>query len=152
MTREEAIKILSILKAAYPNSYKGMTKDEALGTVGVWAAQFSDVPYFIVSIAVNKLIGTNTFPPAINEVKNKIRSIYFEAQSMLDEHRRATTGFKITTDPNEKPKLVGTPLDTRTLELVQKIVDVCGKTAYSPSLEPKLKDMLCSSNAYLLGE
>lgn len=152
MTKEEAIKILSILKAAYPNSYRGMTKEEAMGTVSVWATQFYDVPYFIVSIAVNKLIGTNTFPPAINEVKGKIKGLYFEARTMLDDHKRATTGFKITSDPNEKPKLAGTPLDARTLELVQKIVDVCGRNAYSPTLEPKLKDMLCGGNAYLLGE
>lgn len=150
MTKEEAIKILSILKAAYPNSYKGMTKEEAMGTVSVWAAQFTEVPYFIVAIAVNKLIGTNVFPPAISEVKSKIRSLYFEAQNMLDDHRRATKGFKITNDPEAQPFYVGNPLDERTLELVTKIVEVCGKNAYSPSVEPKLKDMLCSSNAYLL--
>ena len=33
MTREETVKILAILKAAYPNSYKGMTKEEANATI-----------------------------------------------------------------------------------------------------------------------
>ena len=29
MTRSEALKVFGILKAAYPNAYKGMTKDDA---------------------------------------------------------------------------------------------------------------------------
>ena len=150
MTREEAIKILSILKAAYPNSYKGMTKEEALGTVNIWATQFTDIPYFVVSIAVNKLIGTNTFPPAINEVKNKIKGVYYEAESMLQSHRRATVGVKLTNDPNEKPMLIGAPLDDRTLSMCKEIVKVCEKYSCSNTLEPKLKDMLHSNNSYLL--
>lgn len=152
MTREEAIKILSILKAAYPNSYKGMTKEEALGTVGVWASQFADMPYFVVSIAVNKLISTNVFPPAIKEVKDKIRSIYYEAKNMHDEHIRATKGYVISKEPDAKRFYLGTPLDDRTLALVEQIIKVCGNNTYNPSVEPKLKDMLSSSNAFLLGE
>jgi len=79
MTQKEATQILAILKAAYPNSYKGMTKDEAIGTVNVWATQFIDIPANVVMVAVNKLISTNTFPPSIGEVKEKIRGLYFEA-------------------------------------------------------------------------
>lgn len=88
MKREEAIKILSILKAAYPNSYKGMTKDEANGTINIWAAQFSDMPYFVVAIAVNKLISTSTFPPSIKEVKGKIRGLYWETWQLLYDHKQ----------------------------------------------------------------
>ena len=60
MTREEAIKVLAILKAAYPNSYRGMTKEEAHGTVAVWAAQFASMPASVVMIAINKKISKNT--------------------------------------------------------------------------------------------
>ena len=88
MTREETIKILAILKAAYPNSYKNMTKDEANGTVMVWATQFADAPADIVMIAINKLISTNTFPPSISEVKSKIKNLYWEAWCRLDEHKK----------------------------------------------------------------
>jgi len=38
MTKKEAATILAILKAAYPNSYKGMTQEEAMGTVSVFKA------------------------------------------------------------------------------------------------------------------
>ena len=46
MTREETIKVLAILKAAYPNAYKGMTREEAQGTVSVWAMQFASNEVF----------------------------------------------------------------------------------------------------------
>lgn len=73
MTRDETIKVLASLKAAYPASYKNMTKDEANGTIGAWQAQFLGMPYSVVSIAITKIISTNTFPPSIAEVKEKIR-------------------------------------------------------------------------------
>ena len=86
MTREETIKVLAILKAAYPNSYKNMTKEEANGTVAVWSMQFSNIPVEVVMIAINKLISTSTFPPAICEVKDKIRGLYWEVWQQLKEN------------------------------------------------------------------
>lgn len=83
MTKEETLRVLAILKAAYPASYNGMTKREANGTVAVWCMQFADVPVDIVLMAVQKLISTNKFPPAISEVKDKIGSIHFEAYERL---------------------------------------------------------------------
>lgn len=88
MTREESIKILAILKAAYPNSYRNMSRDEANGTVMVWQTQFANIPAEMVMIAVNKLISTSTFPPAISEVKDKIRSMYWEVWEILNRHRQ----------------------------------------------------------------
>ena len=44
MTRDETTKVLALLKAAYPNSYKGMTKEEAMGTISIWTMQFESVP------------------------------------------------------------------------------------------------------------
>ena len=83
MTKDETLRVLAILKAAYPSSYNGMTKREAAGTVAVWSVQFADVPVDIVLMAVQKLISTNKFPPAISEVKNKIGSLHWEAHDML---------------------------------------------------------------------
>lgn len=83
MTKEETLRVLAILKAAYPSSYSGMTKREANGTVAVWYMQFADIPVDIVLMAVQKLISTNKFPPAISEVRNKISSIHWEASEML---------------------------------------------------------------------
>lgn len=83
MTREETVQVLSILKAAYPNAYNGMTKQEANGVIALWTIQFSKIPLQIVMIAINKLIATSKFPPAISEVKEKLSSLYFEATAEL---------------------------------------------------------------------
>lgn len=83
MTREETIKVLAILKAAYPNSYKNMTREEAQGTVSVWAMQFAAFPVEVVLLAINKIIASSTFPPTISEVKDKMRGMYWELWGIL---------------------------------------------------------------------
>ena len=83
MTKKEAVQILAILKAAYPASYNGMTKEEANGTVSVWCLQFSNMPVDIVMMAIQKLISTNKFPPTVAEVKQKIQAIHWEAYEMI---------------------------------------------------------------------
>lgn len=83
MTKKEAVQILAILKAAYPSSYQGMTKEEAAGTVGVWCMQFADMPVDIVLMAIQKLISTNKFPPTVAEVKAKLTTVHWEAYEAL---------------------------------------------------------------------
>lgn len=91
MTREETIKILAILKAAYPNSYKNMTKEEANGTVTVWSMQFANIPAEMVMLAINRLISTSPFPPAICEVRDKISRFYWEAWEALNVNQTLKT-------------------------------------------------------------
>ena len=128
MTREETIKVLAILKAAYPNSYKGMTKEEANGTITIWSIQFANIPANVVMIAINKIISDSPFPPSISEVRDKIRGLYYEAQEMLRAHEYATEGLpKFSDDPDEETVYIGTPLDAQTLATVKQIIDVAGK-------------------------
>lgn len=100
MNKKEALQILAIMQAAYPNFYKG-TKEEAMGTVSVWCMQFHDMPAEIVLMAVHKLIGTNKFPPTVSEVKAKLVSIGYEADNLLHMHRQ----FDTKLSPNEVKKL-----------------------------------------------
>ena len=85
MTREETVQVLALLKAAYPNAYKGMTRQEGNGVIAVWSAQFSNVPVEVVLLSINKLISTNTFPPSISEVKAKFKDLYWECFGVLAE-------------------------------------------------------------------
>lgn len=132
MTREEAIKVLAILKAAYPNSYRGMTKEEAHGTVAVWAAQFASMPASVVMIAINKIISKNTFPPSINEVKDEIRGLYWETWQALDFHRR---GIK--------------PLDDKTVAALEEIDRIVTPMQSRLSNAPTLTELLESYSGYL---
>lgn len=85
MTRDETTKILAVLKAAYPHSYKNMSQKEALGTVAVWHMQFVDMPPEIVMMAVQKCISTSTFTPSISEVKKKISALCWEAYDIITD-------------------------------------------------------------------
>ena len=87
MTRQETLAILAMLKAAYPASYKGMTKEDANGAVSTWQEQFEGMPFYIVRLAVNRLIAKNKFSPAISEVRREIKALHCEALGQLLEHR-----------------------------------------------------------------
>lgn len=129
MTREETIKILAILKAAYPNSYKNMTKEEANGTVAIWTMQFSTIPAEVVMFAINKLISTSPFPPSICEVKNKISGLYWESWDALRIHKE----YKTLTPEQEA--------------VYQRIHDAAESLRnMGNGIEPSLKDMIESTN------
>lgn len=137
MTRDEAIKILSILKAAYPNSYKGMTKDEANGTIMIWAAQFAKYPANVVLIAVNKLISTSVFPPSISEIKERIRGLYWEAMSEL---------------PYQHGGLIGNntaEIEPKRLAALKDIIRTCEPLITKQRIEPSLGELLSSYSGYL---
>ena len=121
MTKEEALKLMAILKAAYPNSYNGMTKQEALGVVTVWALQFAGVPADVVFMALQKAISANRFPPSVNEVKQKLNAVHWEAYEAL----------------NDNPFL--TEKERRAYERIYRASDEC---RYAKSFEPKISEML----------
>lgn len=133
MTKEETLRVLAILKAAYPASYNGMTKREANGTVAVWAMQFTDVPVDIVLMAVQKLISTNKFPPAISEVKSKIGSIHWEAREKL-------FGFPTREFLSEEEKMQ-----------YQRIYDATRDFKISKMAEPSLHQMIKGGHVLQLG-
>lgn len=124
MTRDETIKMLAILKAAYPNSYKGMTKDEANGMIAVWTMQFADMPADIVLMALNKLISTSQFPPAISEVKKKISNLHWEAYDMIFD--KTTVAL----------------LQDEEIAKYQRIYEITKRMKINTNLEPTLTEMM----------
>ena len=138
MTVKEAVQVLAILKAAYPNSYKGMTKDEAQATATVWAVQFADMPVQVVLMAVNKLISTSTFPPAICEVKKKLGSLYWEAKGELDKY-------------NQVQRFTGKDTNTKQIAFYEAIVNATRDYKYSSSIEPTIQQIIGKDETLLLG-
>lgn len=138
MTVKEATQVLAILQAAYPNSYKGMTKDEAQATATVWAVQFADIPVQVVLMAVNKLISTSTFPPAICEVKKKLGSLYWEAKVELDKY-------------NQVQRFTGKDTNTKQIAFYEAIVNATRDYKYSSSIEPTIQQIIGKDETLLLG-
>lgn len=133
MTAAESLAILAILKAAYPNSYKNVTADDAASISAIWAAQFADIPAKIVLIAVNKWIASNPFPPAISELKRKIEGLYYEAWEALQEKRLCE---KLS--PDQKAEL-------------KQILDVTTRLRSRSTLEPPLLDLTAQAGNLLPG-
>ena len=77
MTREDTIKILAVLRGAYPAFYRDITKQEAESTIALWLSMFDEEPYELVAAAVKAFIAGDGkgFPPAIGQIKERIRQI-----------------------------------------------------------------------------
>lgn len=86
MTREDTIKILSILRGAYPAFYRDISKQEAESTISLWCGMFEEEPYELVGAAVKAFISCDSkgFPPAIGQIKERIRQIT-EPQEMTEQ-------------------------------------------------------------------
>lgn len=77
MDRAEVLKIMSVLRGAYPQFYRNIDRKEAEATVGLWTEMFAHDEYPFVSAAVKALIESDSkgFPPHIGAVKEKLRLI-----------------------------------------------------------------------------
>ena len=75
MTRDDVIKIMSVLRGAYPHFYRDISKQEAYDTINLWTDMFSNDDASIVASAVKSLIDGDDkgFPPTIGQVKAKMR-------------------------------------------------------------------------------
>ena len=81
MTREDTIKILSILKASYPNFYKDMSKKDAETTVNLYTEMFEHNDSNLVATAIKELIQHQSYPPTIADITQP----YEETESELWE-------------------------------------------------------------------
>lgn len=77
MNRQETIKIMAVLQAAYPQFYAKKTREEMSDIANLWAEMFADEPYPVVAMATKALIKTrvSTYPPGIGEITEKIMKI-----------------------------------------------------------------------------
>ena len=80
MTRDETIKILMVIQAAYPN-YKPQDKTIA---VNVWSEMLSDISYERVSTAVKAYIQSDKsgFAPGIGDIREKVQNIFAEEDEL----------------------------------------------------------------------
>ena len=77
MNQTETLKIMAVLRGAYPAFYRDMSRKEAESVVALWTEMFADVDAAIVAAAIKALIATDDkgFPPHIGAVMAKVRQI-----------------------------------------------------------------------------
>lgn len=86
MNRTETIRILAVLKAAYPHAFKDMTKTDGEAMLALWEQMFEEETYEQVNSAVGALIAVRKegFSPTIGEVKDQIYKLRTKVE--LDEN------------------------------------------------------------------
>lgn len=77
MNRKEVLQTLSVLKAAYPHSFRDMTKLDGEALINLWTRQFADEDSTAVQVAVENLIATRTtgFSPTVGEIKDQLHRL-----------------------------------------------------------------------------
>lgn len=77
MDRADTLKILSVLRGAYPTAYRGMSKQEAESIVALWMDMFAEEDVVAVAAAVKKLIAEDTkgYQPSIGKVKAAVNEM-----------------------------------------------------------------------------
>ena len=79
MTREESIKLLALIKVAYPTAYKDMDKDSKLATVNMWQMSFPRTPFVIMEMAFERFRRKSKFPPTVAEMIEELRDLHYTA-------------------------------------------------------------------------
>lgn len=77
MNKADVLKVMTVLKAAYPNFYRNVGGEEAEGVVNLWIDMFSGDDSVLVMAAVKTLIALDEkgFPPHIGAIKARMRQL-----------------------------------------------------------------------------
>lgn len=75
MNRQETIKVLGVIHAAYPSFFDGRTQIEKESVVNLWQESFSNYDYTIVMQGLQAFIDADTkgFAPVIGQIKKHVR-------------------------------------------------------------------------------
>ena len=110
-----------------------MSKEEAMGTITKKTMLFESVPVDIMLMAINRIISTKPFPPAISEVKLELHSLHWDAFGEFHQDCNCLT-------PEQEAKY-------------RRIYNETEKYKYSRKLEPSISEIvLGSGQKYIKGE
>lgn len=75
MNRNETLKIMAVIKAAYPYYYNNQSEEDLKTVVSLWQGMFEEYEYRLVSGAVRAFIASDIkgFPPSVGMVLDKLR-------------------------------------------------------------------------------
>ena len=87
MTKQEAAKLLSLIKLSYPTAYRDIDSQTANATVMMWASSFPEVPYPIMEQAFNHFRMVSKFPPTVAEMVDELKQIHYQATELALIHK-----------------------------------------------------------------
>lgn len=86
MDKQEAAKLLSLIKLSYPTAYRDIDRETANATVNMWQMSFPAVPYAIMEQAFNHFRMVSKFPPTVAEMVEELKHIHHQATEMALIH------------------------------------------------------------------
>ena len=87
MNKQEATKLLALIKIAYPTAYRDMDEPSKKATVNMWQMSFPDVPYPIMEQAFNHFRMVSKFPPTVAEMVEELKHIHYQALEQANVQR-----------------------------------------------------------------
>ena len=178
MDRIQTIKVLAVLKSAYPHAFQNMTKPDGEAMLNLWMSMFAEETYEEVNAAIGALIATRTvgYSPTVGEVKEQLRKLHHHAD--IDENaawvlvsRACRNGSYHSIEefnklPPDVQRTVGSPeqlkqwaaMDADTVESVvasnfKRAFRVQAERAAEVSkLPPQIRQMLGSIDTQMIGE
>lgn len=77
VTFDDVRTILTVLKTEYPQSFRGMSREDATARLNLWAEMFADDDAGLVGAAVKSIIvaGNREFAPNIGQIKEQMRKL-----------------------------------------------------------------------------
>ena len=98
MTLKDITMILSVLKASYPNAFKGQTENETIIMRNLWFSQFKNVSADAMNKAIQTHINQSKYMPTVAEVKdllNEGKSIEMKTDKRLvDQYRQMLMDYQ----------------------------------------------------------
>ena len=79
MNREESIKLLALIKVAYPTAFKDMDNASKQATVNMWHTTFSQTPYSIMEMAFNGYRMQSKYAPTVAEMCDELKHLHWQA-------------------------------------------------------------------------
>ncbi len=75
MTKQEAMGVLAVIRAAYPEFYRNISRQDANDAVDLWASLFAEDDPHLVAEAVKAFIAADErgYPPVPGQIKAKMR-------------------------------------------------------------------------------
>ena len=73
MNREDTLRLMAVMKAAFPDYYKHMTRNEGAAVVALWSEMLKGYSTEACNRAVKKLILESPYPPKISDVVREVR-------------------------------------------------------------------------------
>lgn len=82
MNKQETVKLLALIKIAYPTAYRDLDDVSKTATVNMWQVSFPDVPYALMESAFNHFRMVSKFPPTVADMVEELRRMHYQAAEL----------------------------------------------------------------------